>query len=357
MIRVIYRLILVTSLFGLIPSGMYSQSNIYNGLVFEALFSGHANDTSASYLLGKIVNAVLTADRYGNPNSAYAFNGLDAYIVYPHSEVMNFGPQDPFTISIWVKQAFNQNDLRASDNDVLSKWYEETGGGTIIPPYTGGYPFVLRVHNQTHVNLSHGAAIFGRWNGANQWGGCENSAPISSQSKLNDNQWHHFVLRKQPNSNLINIWVDGVNTGTVTDNTHNAIGGCTTKNNAPLMVGARYAGAFHFTGAIDDIRIWNRALSDEEIDCVYKDLVKTSIKEQLAEKITLFPNPAQGSFEIQSSGVPIESIELYDLTGRRIFAEVTNRGNTLRINSEHRGLSIVKIYTSKGWITQKVLLK
>jgi len=52
-----------------------------NGLVGWWPFNGNANDESGTGNHGTVNGATLTADRFGNPNKAYSFDGLASYIL------------------------------------------------------------------------------------------------------------------------------------------------------------------------------------------------------------------------------------------------------------------------------------
>ena len=67
-------------------------------------FNGNANDESLNGNNGTVDGATLSADRNGNANSAYAFDGIDDKIV-----CINGGPTGNPTISInfWIKTSSN----------------------------------------------------------------------------------------------------------------------------------------------------------------------------------------------------------------------------------------------------------
>jgi len=336
-----------------------AQVNLSNGLVLDLPFSGNANDTSTSFLTGKVVNAVLTTDRNGDPNSAYSFNGIDAYILIPHSEVFNFGNDDPFSISVWVKQTANQNDLDQVLNDVLSKWTNEVDP-SVPGPTTNGYPFVLRCDNQS--STQHGRMFFQRWDGNVAAGGCETSSRITTfegnseqDSLFNDNEWHHYVFRKIDSSGFLNMWVDALDYGLQEDNSGSGGGGCGTKNGSPLMIGARRAGDNQFAGAVDDFKIWNRTLNEEEIQALYSGT--TSAEGFLGATISLSPNPAPGAFTLHSPQAAIQSLTLYDLTGRHLPAEIVHDRHEAQVRSSYRGLAIVKVQTDQGMWVKKVRME
>ena len=57
-----------------------SYGGINDGLVAYYPFNGNANDESGNGHNGTINSATLTSDRFGNPNSAYSFDGVNDYI-------------------------------------------------------------------------------------------------------------------------------------------------------------------------------------------------------------------------------------------------------------------------------------
>jgi hypothetical protein len=73
-----------------------------NGLVGYWPFNGNANDESGNGNNGTVNGATLTTDRFGNANSAYSFDGTTHEIVVPNSPSLNFETANAFTISYWV---------------------------------------------------------------------------------------------------------------------------------------------------------------------------------------------------------------------------------------------------------------
>ncbi|MCH8838790.1 MAG: fibronectin type III domain-containing protein, partial [Candidatus Marinimicrobia bacterium] len=70
------------------------------GLVAYYPFSGNANDESGNANHGTVFGATLAADRFGNANSAYSFDGTDDYVVVPSAGPLDFSEQ--MTISFWA---------------------------------------------------------------------------------------------------------------------------------------------------------------------------------------------------------------------------------------------------------------
>ena len=71
-----------------------------DGLLGYWSFSGNANDESGNGHHGTVHSCVLSEDRFGNPNSAYYFDGVDDYIaIEPSSLVVN---ESAITVSCWI---------------------------------------------------------------------------------------------------------------------------------------------------------------------------------------------------------------------------------------------------------------
>jgi hypothetical protein len=70
------------------------------GLVAYFPFNGNTNDESGNNNNGVRFGATLISDRFGNPSSAFLFDGIDDYIEIEHSSSFNFNEQ--ISISFWV---------------------------------------------------------------------------------------------------------------------------------------------------------------------------------------------------------------------------------------------------------------
>lgn len=80
----------------------FSQVNLTTGLVAHYPLNGNANDISGNAINGTINNVSLTSDRTGAPNNAYYFSSINSFIELPYSNLYNFAPSGTFTISVWV---------------------------------------------------------------------------------------------------------------------------------------------------------------------------------------------------------------------------------------------------------------
>jgi len=78
----------------------------------------------------------------------------------------------------------------------------------------------------------------------------------------------------------------------------------------------------------------------------------------LNNAVSMYPNPAHGSVQFQSNGTEIETLEIYDLTGKAVIPQVTVAGNYyfLDLNSFESGMYIVRMQTGAGIQTDRLVV-
>ncbi len=231
----------IDSLFNM-PNPSTCTPVITNGLVAYYPFCGDANDGSGNGNNGTVNGATLTSDRFGNPNSAYAFNGVSDYIDIPNQPNLNINIGQSFSVSLWIKH----NGINSAKY-FLSK-YNGTMG--VNPSYAFG---TQDVNNPGGPYSWFEAAGFSQENRDNS-------------TVLTDGNWHHYVCVY--NSGIsIKLYID--NQLTVTNNISysNSI-----VNGLDLVIGAGANLQQFYSGSIDDIAIYNRALTQSEIDTLNNSL-------------------------------------------------------------------------------------
>jgi hypothetical protein len=220
----------------------HSQSILTNGLIAYYPFNGDANDESGRANNGTVYGATLAQDRFGIPGKCYSFNGVDAYISAPHQSYLNL-PGSQSTISIWASlnsigpgAIFVGKDNGGSAND---KWIFSYGP---FPnsPVPGAY----------YVNfLVYFASNTGQW-----------TAPAKFNPLLG--AWHNYVMVKS--NATYTIFLDGVVAGK-SSGPASIPSGIT----ANLTIGMAENGGW-LDGSLDDLRIYNRALSAQEVAQLYQ---------------------------------------------------------------------------------------
>ena len=208
------------------------------GLVGYWPFNGNANDASGNANNGTNNGATLTTDRLGNVNSAYSFNGSSNYINVNSSSSLNTANMNQLSISGWF-------------NNISSG----SGGG-----------FVVRLGNQNLTTGGIGYEVYtnaGNLNVNNWW---LNQNPHYSDSKpIQNNQWYFFVIVYDFVNNVSSFYVNGTLVNSTTATLYKS-------TNPILNIGRNTNIGSYFNGLIDDIGIWNRALSQQEISDMYNQV-------------------------------------------------------------------------------------
>ena len=256
---------------GLAVNG-YSQSFLTNGLVAYYPFNGNANDASGNGINGTVYGATLTTNRFGTPNAAYYFGGA-AYITAPLN-ITVFGGD--FTVSVW----YNAFDLA---NGWLSMLDAEDGVN---------YAFVLDIAGETS-----GANI--GWLGAGStYAPASGCWAVNSGRAVPVNTYSQVVITKA--GTTVTMYLNGqvVSTGPVTHAIPTS-GQFITIGRLDVAV---YSEAWTFHGVLDDIRIYKRAFSTNEVQQLYAiesgprvDLIK-AVKPSFSN-LTLTEN-----YQLQVSG-------------------------------------------------------
>lgn len=124
----------------------------------------------------------------------------------------------------------------------------------MVEKWSGGatpYPYVVRVNTA-------GQAAFGAYDMTN------NPAKVSTAT-VNDGQWH-LITGVRTKGVTLSLYVDGVAQGSpITDTTVGS-----TANSSLVGVGARGVGTQLYQGHIDDVRMYDRALTAVEIEALYE---------------------------------------------------------------------------------------
>lgn len=205
---------------------------VYAGNIFSQTpvafypFNGNANDAVGT-IHGTVNGATLTTDRFGAANSAYSFDGVDDFIGLNY----NFGPFDQLTVSVWYKVTTASPDLQA----IVSS--DHSGKFLHLQISTSG-----DCDNAVYFNPGPGNLLL------------THPMPVLNQWKL------VTITAKNGESN---IYINGV----LIDTDNTAFTNVTAAN--LLRIGSGYLNGRFFNGAIDDVKIYNTALTASEVIADY----------------------------------------------------------------------------------------
>jgi hypothetical protein len=229
-----------------IPFGISQDLPSYvptNGLVAYYPFNGNANDESGNGNHGTVNGATLTSDRDGNENSSYNFDGVDDYIFLGKNS--DFPISNSFSISIFflIQDVNCKNDTNDSCDNII---------------YNNEGLFELGI-NKINSKLK-----FSINNSEPDWGW------IDIEFDYDFEKWIHLIFNYD--DGLIKIFINNSNVysyngvGDIINDIHQDLDEFRLGNR---QLGDVSNGNHFFTGKIDDFGIWNRALTEQEIQDVY----------------------------------------------------------------------------------------
>jgi hypothetical protein len=233
-----------------------------NGLVGWWPFNGNANDESGNNYNLLNNGATYSLDRYGNLNSAFTFNSA-SYLQSGHIQNLN---SEFNSISFWIK---------ASSFSVHHQieYATQTFGNL-------GRAFAVntaRLANVPHYNCVNALA----------------PANLALSGQVLNSVWTHLVYSS--NGNTCSFYVNGQLAGQA------AIPNSICQSPLTLVIGrgTNGSGPMWFSGDIDDVCIWSRALSSQEVNLLFTGCADTLSTQP--QNFTAFTNPGWAYFTCKSS--------------------------------------------------------
>jgi hypothetical protein len=203
------------------------------GLVGWWSFTGNAQDASGKGNHGTVNGATYTSDRHGNASSALNFDGNSRYVVTDTIGSLNSGIN---TLSIWI------NASSYSSHHQIE--YSPVAFGNIGRAYAVNTGRVAAVPHPDCASAS--------------------TAAVSTLSgQVTNNNWIHLAFVS--NGSICKFYINGV----LIDEQNIDPSICTSPLALILGRGTNSGGPQWFTGKMDDVGIWNRALSASEITALY----------------------------------------------------------------------------------------
>ena len=158
-------------------------------------------------------------------------NGAE-YVEVPDSEVFDFG-QSNFSIEYWI------NTSESTDVKIINQW---NYSGTTTVWASSSFESRIKT-NKMYARVSNGSS----------------GVDVTSTTSINDGNWHHIVFLRDGDTLRLYIDSSQEDTGDTT--------GITIPNTTrPLWIGKDVSsGNIFFNGLIDDVRIYSKALSSDEV--------------------------------------------------------------------------------------------
>ncbi len=273
---------------------MPARADIVTGLIGWWPFTGDARDASGNGNDGTPnATAQLTADRFGMPNRAFHFNGLDSRIDIPSSPSLE-SPTTALTMAAWIRRD-GWGMVGTLYNPILTK--------SISTPNVFQYRFITtQTGMQTALN---------NWN-----------LGVAAPFSFDADRWYHVA--SSWDGDTVRSYVDGVQVGA------GPLATTILPDANVLSIGSDVPGVLEiFYGDIDEVRLYARALGPADIA-------------ELAGLTTAVPHPDAGAgplrlaparpnpfrrtttIEFTVSAATTASIEILDPAGRLIRRLMTS---------------------------------
>jgi len=213
-----------------------------NGLVGWWPFNGNANDESGNGNNGTVNGAALTTDRFGNANKAYNFDGTSNFIDISSLNNISY---KPITYNLWMNlNAYNTIN------------YPLGGGMQLIGRDWSGYYNIgcLILWDYPAASINNDISYYIG----------QTAAHASYTPPLNS--WLNITMTLS-SQDTIKFYINGNLQYTQHYPTNSSV-------NGPFRIGAGAdpnpsIGRFHYNGKLDDIGVWNRVLTPQEITDLY----------------------------------------------------------------------------------------
>lgn len=209
-------------LFAVFLGLLLTAGSAHADLVAHYTFSGNADDASGYGNHGTVIGATLTGDRFGNPDSAYLFDGVNDYIDILDSASLDL--TDSFTISLWINQ-----------------YSENSGGSRLVDKISAGFGdgYLLDTYPNRDIRL----IVDGR--------------SYSAYPDFALNEWHHLMATFDRGN--YTIFLDGAVALSGTDPSWNPA----VTNSLNLYLGRAHGDeTIYFHGVMDDVMIYSSAVPE-----------------------------------------------------------------------------------------------
>jgi pectate lyase len=296
-------------------------------------FSNHGeyyNFTAASFLWT------------GAINKALSFNGLDQYVRVPHSYEFDFESGD-FSVAFWLRQYSYQVDTTKIYSYLMKgSLYENpelSRSGKRYEIYYNPLIYKLRFEIDDNITMSRVEA--------------------EGEEFFIKGDWVHLVAARDTKSGTINLYADGILVSSAEDNTTDI------SQDEDLYFGYNIDNDMYLKGVLDDVRLYNYALSDNEIDSLYKLGIPTKDIPFYNDNknLSIYPNPAGSilylKYKLKDDNDFI--VNIYSLSGQVIRSIQNNNRSAsgvmeIVVNDLVPGIYFIQFINNTNIITEKICI-
>jgi len=332
--------------FSFITIVTFAQGN--NGLVAHWNFNGNANDVSGNGLNGVGTNVTSAPGYNGIANTAYQFNGTSSRIDVANNTLLNM---DSMSICVLIKPMAYYTGI-CQGNTIIARGFVGSDNNFYLDygdnPYDNSCNIYTLSHEVFEADIHTSTSI-------------ANSAWYSNSDTITLNTW--YCLTMTYNQDTVKRYIDGILTDAIYLSDNYVPG------TDSLGIGYSAAGVSTspptpnwLNGIIDDIRLYNRALSAAEVleYCDSAQMLPTNEVFPISNinpEIFIYPNPAHNNITIQFPGnAGTSDIQLINTLGQMIFdMKPTSSSVNIDISILPAGLYFIKAEYEGQNIFKKVL--
>jgi|UPI00037BC374 uncharacterized protein YecT (DUF1311 family) len=217
----------------------HSLPTLQQGLIAWYPFDGNARDASGNQHHGQLHGASLAADRFGTANSAYSFDGNNDFISIANND--DFSRLNALSVAAWI-------NIRGAT------FYPSVVSKGNVGNYRESFSLFLDPHNKLGFLTNSNGSSDGR-------------GLLILSSSAQTGKWVHIVGTYD--GSMLRTYINGLQVeaiahqGTLFDTDGSLLIGKSDRNTSTLPTS-------FFNGLIDDVMIYNRAITADEVNTMYR---------------------------------------------------------------------------------------
>ena len=223
---------------------------VTGGLIACYPFDGNANDASGKGNNGTVNGATLTTDRFGKTNSAYSFNGINNVILANNPFALTTTNTTPLSVSVWINTTSTKDAGGiVTQHTACNNEYDDNFHITL---YGTSPNSQLPFKNQLQVDAFKGQRA------------------VVPRAVVADGKWHHVTLVYSQDKQT-KLYIDG---GSIQSSVYAPpVSSFVSTNRVAIggFVSNSCSQNHNFQGQIDDVRIYNRAITETEVKQLYNE--------------------------------------------------------------------------------------
>ncbi|PHI21401.1 hypothetical protein CEQ90_03105 [Lewinellaceae bacterium SD302] len=312
---------------------LLTAQNLTSGLVFYAPFDGNSVNL-VDWVKPVNTGARMVTNKFGEANKAMYFDGENDLLDY--GNILPLGRRN-FSISVWVRinASLSTDDYPLA---ILAK-------GKIKDDIEEARSFELQATN--FARTGNYFQIYASDNYA------EEDTPAAQLPALEDpqEQWVHLVVLRFGTE--IQYYLNGA---LISTEYHDEL--TNLNSNQPFTVGGSMISekedTEYFNGALDELRIYNRRLSERDIAELYLQFIGEPDSPPQTIQVSVFPNPTTRILKVDFQEAADRRVEIVDGAGRNMFySRYADRRAELNVSGLPPGIYFLRIREGEQMVMHK----